>query len=125
MQKIGVIYLGNSQAHHNHPPTIRRTFKVNMCPEQLVTISLFSIQNKYPRVKKERGKKNVPHRVDNRVRKNTCCCLCKSCYCSSVGDGEWTIQILITAQQEISVGKMYLIARVTRLLYVLTYDAEQ
>lgn len=118
MQQIPLIYSGK---HHNCPQTMK-TFKVNICHEQLVTRSLFYIQHKYLSVKiKERIEKKTPHRVDNLMRKNTCCCrvppvrvflyVCKSCFCSNTGDREWTIQMVITALQEISVGKRYLIAQ--------------
>lgn len=71
MQQIPLIYSGK---HHNCPQTMK-TFKMNICHEQLVTRSLFYIQPEYLSVKiKERTEKKTPHRVDNLMRKNTCCC---------------------------------------------------
>lgn len=87
MQQIPLIYSGK---HHNCPQTMK-TFKVNICHEQLVTRSLFYIQPEYLSVKiKERTEKKTPHRVDNLMRKNTCCCrvppvrVCFFCMCVRV-----------------------------------------
>lgn len=119
MQQIPLIYSGK---HHNCPQTMK-TFKVNICHEQLVTRSLFYIQPEYLSVKiKERTEKKrhtawitlcVKTRAAAGCRLCGCVFLyvCKSCFCSNTGDREWTIQMVITALQEISVGKRYLIAQ--------------
>lgn len=86
MQQIPLIYSGK---HHNCPQTMK-TFKVNICHEQLVTRSLFYIQPEYLSVKiKERtGKKRhtawITLCVKTRAAAGCRLCVCVFCMCVRV-----------------------------------------